>query len=303
MLKIGIIGLGDIARKAYLPVVSQKNIDVHLYTRNEATLTAVGNQYRIKNLHTSMTSLIGSGITGAFVHSPTSTHNQIVEQLLSNNIHVYVDKPITYDYASSENLLALAKRKKLILMTGFNRRFAPAYQALKTLHEPNMIIMQKNRHALPAEVRTFVFDDFIHIVDTLLYLFPYPAERILISGRKKENLLYHVMVQFIAAEGQTAIGIMNRDSGTVEEKLEIFSSSEKRVVYDLAEMTILKNKDETFSGRSDWESTLHKRGFEQIVNAFLTAIESGSPAINQHDALLTHKICEQVVTVLNEKHP
>jgi virulence factor len=53
MLKIGIIGLGDIAQKAYLPVLSSKDLEIHLFTRNQERLTQIGRQYRMNNLHSS----------------------------------------------------------------------------------------------------------------------------------------------------------------------------------------------------------------------------------------------------------
>ena len=301
MLKIGIIGLGDIAQKAYLPVISKKKVEVHLYTRNETSIAHVGELYRFKNLHKSLESLINSGIKGAFVHVPTTSHYSIVEQLLSHNIHVYVDKPLTYDYTSSEKLVALAQKKDLILTVGFNRRYAPAYQKLKELQNPNMIIMQKNRKSLPGDVRTFIFDDFIHVIDTLLFLFPYPIEKLIVTGKKKDNILFHVVVQFVSADGATAIGIMNRDSGTLEEKLEVFTSGEKGVVYNVSDVVIQQDKNETKLGVNDWDTTLYKRGFEQIVEDFLQSLDSGiAPKISKPHALLSHKICEEVVQKLND---
>ena len=278
MLKIGIIGLGDIAHKAYLPVISKKKVEVHLYTRNENTLADVSDIYRFKNIHQSLESLISSGIKAAFVHTSTASHYSIVEELLSRNIHVYVDKPLTYDYESSEKLIALAEKKNLILTVGFNRRYAPAYQKLKELQDPNMIIMQKNRQSLPAEIRTFIFDDFIHVIDTLLFLFPYPIEKLIVNGKKKDSLLHHVVVQFISPDGATAIGIMNRDSGTIEEKLEVFTSHEKRVVYNVSEVVIHQEKNETKLGAGDWDPMLHRRGFEQIIEDFLQSVKSGTPS-------------------------
>ncbi len=299
MLKIGIIGLGDIAQKAYLPVIGEKKVEAHLFTRNEETLKRLGEQYRIENRHNSLESLMNSGITGAFVHAPTAAHENLVEQLLLRNIHVYVDKPITYDYSSSEKLVVLAEKKKLLLTVGFNRRYAPAYQKLKELQNPNMIIMQKNRKALPGDVRTFIFDDFIHVIDTLLYLFPYPIEKLVVTGKKKEARLYQVVVQFTSPDGDTAIGIMNRDSGTVEERLEVFTSGEKRVVYNFSDVVVYQDKNETRLRSNDWETTLHRRGFEQIVETFLQALALNSPSLEYRGALLTHKICEQVVEKLN----
>lgn len=300
MLKLGIVGLGDIAEKAYLPVLSSKEgVAFHIFTRNQVKLSLVGDKYRFENRHQSLDSLIESGIKGAFVHSSTESHHEIIKQLLSHNIHVYVDKPITYHYESSKQLIELAESRNLMLMTGFNRRYAPTYQKLKDLHDPNLIIMQKNRKSKSDDTRRFVFDDFIHVADTLRYLFPYPIENMIVNGKKKDNILYHVVVQLVS-NGGTAIGIMNRDSGTTEERVEVMSPAEKRTVYNVSELVIQKDKNDTKAASNDWEPTLHKRGFEQIASDFIHALKASSlPMISNHDALLTHELCEKIVDKLD----
>jgi virulence factor len=300
MLKIGIIGLGDIALKAYLPVISTMDVEVHLCTRDEDRLIQTGKRYRFTHLHRSIESLLQSGIQGAFVHTATASHGVIVEQLLKHGIHVYVDKPLTYHYADAERLTVLAREKGLILQVGFNRRFAPAYQYARALQSINMIVMQKNRRALPGEVRTFVFDDFIHVMDTLLFLFSHPIEKMLVNGKKKDGLLYHLVVQLVAADGTMAIGIMNRDSGTVEERLEISSAAEKRVVVNLADATAYQDRKETRIVRDDWEPNLRKRGFDQIVDHFLKNIELGAVDQVPINFLTTHLLCEQIVREIGE---
>jgi len=299
MLKIGIIGLGDIAQKAYLPVLSSKEIEIHLCTRNQERLSQIGRQYRLNNLHSSLESILESDIKGAFVHTATESHESIIEQLLRNNVHVYVDKPITYDFASSKRLIDLAESRDLNLMVGFNRRYAPAYRELNQVENPNMIILQKNRHSLPGDIRTFVFDDFIHVIDTMRYLFTLPLKEVLVRGMKRDGLLIHVVLQLIAENGSTAIGIMNRDSGTLEEKVEVFSSQEKKTVVNMTNLSTMRQKTEISSGINDWESTLSKRGFEYMIQDFLQALENGTkPQFSMQDALLTHEMCENVVNQL-----
>lgn len=299
MLKIGIIGLGDIAQKAYLPVLSCKDLEIHLFTRNQERLAQIGRQYRLNNRHSGLESILESGIKGAFVHTATESHESIIEQLLYHNIHVYVDKPITYDFTSSKRLVDLAESRGLNLMVGFNRRYAPAYRELKQIENPNMIILQKNRHSLPGDIRTFVFDDFIHVIDTMRYLFGRPVEEVLVRGMKKDGLLIHAVVQLIAENGSTAIGIMNRDSGTLEEKVEVFSSEEKKTVVNMTDLSTMRQKTEISNGINDWESTLSKRGFENIIQDFLNSLENGTQAqFSMKDALLTHEMCENVVNQL-----
>ena len=300
MLKIGIIGLGDIAQKAYLPVLCSKELDLHLYTRDPEKLFRIGRQYRVQNLHQNFESILNSGIQAAFVHTSTGSHFEIIQMLLMHNIHVYVDKPITYNFTSSKQLLELAESRKLILVVGFNRRYAPAYRELKQVANPNMVIMQKNRVSLPDDIRTFIFDDFIHVVDTLSYLFPFPIKELTVKGMKKAGLLYHVVIQMIADNGAIAMGIMNRDSGLVEERIEVFSSNEKRTVLNLSSVSVHINRDETSKIMGDWDSMLYKRGFEQIIADFLNAVKSGEkPEFTIEDSLRTHQLCEEIVKELS----
>jgi virulence factor len=298
MLKIGVIGLGDIAQKAYLPVFNSKELEIHLYTRDQDKLRAIAARYRFTYIHDSLHSLIAAGVKAAFVHTTTASHEEILMQLLNNNIHVFVDKPITYHYASTKILLNSARDKGLILDVGFNRRFAPAIQNLKALRDVNMVVMQKNRKSLPGITRTFIFDDFIHVVDTLLYLLPYPVDHLIVNGKKKDGLLYHVVVQFIFGDACTAIGIMNRDSGTNEERLEVFTTEQKSIVRNVTDTSILNDRNTTEIGVSDWEPTMNKRGFAGMVDDFIYAVKSGITRDYEHQ-LKTHRVCEEIVNRLD----
>jgi virulence factor len=303
MIKIGVIGLGDIAQKAYLPVYrTMKDVEFHFYTRNQDKLRSIGAKYRFDHLHADLESLVSSGIVGAFVHSSTSSHEEIVQWLLIRGIHVFVDKPITDYYEGAKRLVELAAEKGLILMTGFNRRYAPSYRKLKEVTKPNMVIVQKNRKGLPGEPRTFIFDDFIHVVDTMRYLFPHPIEKLLVNGRMEGDTLYHVVIQFIAQDA-TAIGIMNRDNGTNEEVVQVMGPLEKRTVSNVSQLLISKDMENIEIRSGDWEPTLLKRGFEQMVGDFIQAVHTNSlPMISARDALETHEICEKIIMKLAEKH-
>jgi virulence factor len=284
-MKVGVIGLGDIARKAYLPVITTRNVEIHLCSRDRTKLTDIGKQYRITNLHNDVDSLIDAGIDAAFVHTATSSHESIVKKLLENNINVYVDKPVTNSYSTTAQLVSLAQSKGLLLKVGFNRRHVPAYASLKSIANPNMIVMQKNRKALPGEIRSFIFDDFIHVVDTLLFLMGEYPKDVVVKARISGGMLYQLVVNFRLENGMIAIGIMNRDSGTTEERLELFSPAEKRVVIDLVD---------TKSVRDPWEPMLKTRGFEDVVDDFLKGGKTDDVAI-----LKTHEICENIVTQLS----
>ena len=300
MIKIGIIGLGDIATKAYLPVFTNKSeFEFHLCSRNEVRLNDISARYRFHTTHTNLDSLIKSGIIGAFVHAATDSRFEIVKKLLEENIHVFVDKPITMRYELSKQLTEIAKERNLFFMVGFNRRFSPVYQRLKEIKEPTLIIMQKNRESSPDLIRNFIIDDFIHVVDTLRFLFPLPIDDLIVHGIIRQKLMYQVVIQFVSKTGAVAIGIMNRDGNLTEEKVEVMSRKVKAIAINLSGLVVEESGMTSTIRNKDWESMLFKRGFEQMTDYFLQAISTNK--FDNHmsrDALLTHEICERIVEKL-----
>ncbi|MEV7562816.1 Gfo/Idh/MocA family oxidoreductase [Streptomyces sp. NPDC089795] len=294
-MKVGCIGLGDIAQKAYLPVLTTRpGIELHLQTRNPDALALVGDTHHVPaaRRHTDLDALLAEGLDAAFVHAATVAHPEIVTRLLEAGVPTYVDKPLAYELASSRQLVERAERLGVSLAVGFNRRFAPAYAQCAD-HARELIIMQKNRVGLPEDPRTLVLDDFIHVVDTLRFLLPGEADHFDVRAVVREGLMHQVVLQLSGA-GFTALGIMNRLSGSTEEILEVSGRDTKRQVVNLAEVIDHKGQP-TVRRRGDWVPVARQRGIEQVVDHFLEAVAAGT-TLSARDALRTHELCERVVT-------
>ncbi|MGP4006708.1 Gfo/Idh/MocA family protein [Streptomyces sp. 4N124] len=298
-MKVGCIGLGDIAQKAYLPVLgTQPDIELHLQTRTPATLDRVADTLHLLGTrrHRDLDALLAQDLDAAFVHAPTVAHPEIVARLLEAGVPTYVDKPLAYELADSERLVALAEQRGVSLAVGFNRRYAPGYVQCAD-HPRELILMQKNRIGLPEEPRTMVLDDFIHVVDTLRFLVPGPVDDVTVRARTEGGLLHHVVLQ-LAGDGFTALGVMNRLSGSAEEILEVSGQDTKRQVVNLAEVIDHKGQP-TVRRRGDWVPVARQRGIEQAAGAFLDAVRAGK-VLSARDALATHELCERVVQAVEE---
>ncbi|MFF5009539.1 Gfo/Idh/MocA family oxidoreductase [Streptomyces phaeochromogenes] len=299
-MKVGCIGLGDIAQKAYLPVLATRpGLELHVHTRTPATLTRVADSLHLPagQRHTDLSELLAQDLDAAFVHAPTHAHPEIVTRLLEAGVATYVDKPIAYELADSERLVKLAEERNTSLAVGFNRRYAPGYAQCAD-HPRELILMQKNRIGLPEQPRTMILDDFIHVVDTLRFLAPGPVDDVTVRARVEDGLLHHVVLQ-LAGEGFTALGVMNRLSGSNEEILEVSGQDTKRQVVNLAEVIDHKGQP-TIRRRGDWVPVARQRGIEQVVLAFLDAVRAGK-VLSARDALATHELCERVVRAVTDR--
>lgn len=299
-MKIGIIGLGDIAKKAYLPVLSEKEgIELVLCTRNVDTLNHLSNKYRIQEKVQSVEELIKLGIDAAIVSTATEAHFEIAETLLKNGIHTYIDKPISMNFHETETIVKHAKETGKIAMVGFNRRFIPKVKELKDKGKANLIIMQKNRFSAPDFVRRFVVEDFIHVVDTLRFLMDTKVLDMKVEYLKNGDLLDQLILTLIG-EGCTAIGIMNRNGGVTEEIIEYMTGQDKYVVNNLVETTHYHNKEINTSTFGDWEPTLYKRGFYPLIDHFIDSVQNNNtPEPSIEDSLITHEICEKIVEYID----
>ncbi|MER8185143.1 Gfo/Idh/MocA family oxidoreductase [Kitasatospora sp. NPDC094015] len=295
-MPVGVIGLGDIAQKAYLPVLAtQPGLDLRLMTRDRAKLDRIGDAYRLPQRFTDLGELIDSGIRAAFVHAATDQHVTIVERLLTAGVDVYVDKPLDYHLEGSRRLVELAELTGRSLLVGFNRRHAPGY-LLAAERPRDLIVLQKHREGLPEAVRSVVLDDFIHVVDTLRFLVPGEIEHVDVRSRTRGGLLEHLVLT-LAGDGFTALGIMNRVSGSTEEVLEVSGGDAKRVVVNLSEVIDHKGQP-SIRRRGDWVPVARQRGIEQIVTTFLDAVRAGK-TLSARDALRTHELCESIVERVN----
>jgi len=303
-LRIALIGLGDIAQKAYLPIVANhKDIKPILCTRNASTLAELQTKYRIDEVYTDIDELIKSKPDAVMIHTSTTSHFSIAQQCLHAGIATFVDKPLSYLFEECEVLINLALKNNLPLYVGFNRRFAPLITSLEnkdSLH----ICWQKNRVSLPAKTREFIYNDFIHLVDGLRFLAKLaPTEipdDINVNTFMQGGLLASVHIHF--KHNNTLVeGSMNRLSGVTEEQLDLFLANEKYQIKSLVRGKHYKLGNLTLLGFNDWQSHLYTRGFEAMLEDWLTDVKLGTSNKSRlQNILASHLMCEKIVKKIED---
>jgi len=295
-IRIAIVGLGDIAQKAYLPIVaSHAKIVPVLCTRNKDALSRIANQYRIAETYTDIEELINTNPDAAMVHTATDSHYEIIKKLLTAKIAVFVDKPLSYSIEECDELLGLAVANKTLLYVGFNRRFAPFIQHISKEDNPTQITWQKNRANLPGDPRVFVFDDFIHVLDSLLFLAKGPICNVQVRSLKKGNMLQAIQVQW--QQSNTLVqGSMNRMSGYTQELVEFYTAGNTWQINDFTSCSHFKNERHEILNAASWDSALHKKGFHHMIEDWLKALsEKEFNTARIEDIRATHYFCEQIV--------
>ncbi|MGB3774037.1 MAG: hypothetical protein WA951_02160 [Leeuwenhoekiella sp.] len=215
---------------------------------------------------------------------------------LRQGIPTFVDKPLTYSLDETKELLELAELNDTLLYVGFNRRFAPLVSnLLEEETDPIQINWQKNRTNLPADPRTFIFDDFIHVLDSLQNLAVGAIENLNVTSLMNNGLLENIYASW--HQGKTLLnGSMNRISGIIEERIEYYTPGNKWLLENLETGFHYQNGKTEPIGFNHWQSTLYKRGFVTMIDDFfrLAIIGKYNKTIGQK-IFETHNLCENIL--------
>ena len=128
-------------------------------------------------------SLLGE-IDAAVVAVPTELHYKVVRELLEANVNVLVEKPLARSVKEADELVALARRKRVVLQVGHLERFNPAFRALAA-HKARPLFIDIERLA-PFKSRgtdvNGVLDLMIHDLDLVLALESAEVEHVSACG-------------------------------------------------------------------------------------------------------------------------
>lgn len=304
--RIGMIGIGDIARKVYLPLLSQhQSVELAgVMSATAATVQRTAETYRIPFGTTRLDELLNLGLDAVFVHSPTETHREIVLACLQRGMAVYVDKPLSYDIRESEEMAAYAETKGLLLAVGFNRRFAPLYGEAKAWAEASggfdSCTALKHRTKLQSHdaKRTF-YDDLIHMLDLLVWLGGPDYE--LIGKRQRADgggrlLDAAGMLAFGGSNGPLGKYEMVRTAGADLEKLVLHGSGRSAEVINMEQAMLCEHGAAPLQrGFGSWDTVLMRRGFAGAVEHFLACLQNPDTCGIRADLTLsTHRLAERL---------
>ncbi len=303
---IGIIGLGEIAKKAYLPVLTSfENLELALCSRSEESVERLRSLYRISKGTTRLQDLIAMGVQAAFVLSPSDTHAPIARELLENGIDVFLEKPATLHSQDTRTLAEIAERKKQVLMVGFNRRYAPLHIQAKQMWNERMIglaLFQKHRaNASHPSLEQQFTDDTIHQID-LLRFFCGEAEVINTIQYIDSDRLLGATSTVALDRGGYGMVITSLQAGRWQETYTLYGGGQSMVVEAFTRLRMINLKEdlvreETYA--SSWLTTLEGRGFNPQIQHFIDCVNRRSePLTSAWDALKTQLLLEKMIASL-----
>ena len=302
-LRIAVIGLGDIAQKAYLPLLTAwDDVEPLFCTRNPDVLARLQAQYRVAHATTDLDALLNWQPQAAFVLASTPAHFDLAHKLLSAGVDVYLEKPAASTSQEARLLAEQADSVGCILMVGFNRRYAPLHRMARQLwgnRRTGIAVMQKHRsRGFHPNLAQHYTEELVHVVDILRYF----------CG---EGQALHTDQQYEAGSFSGTLSTVSLDNGgyaTIassmraghwKEQYALHGEGASLYVDAFSRVVFLENGEhqvweETYA--SSWKTTLKGRGFQDQIGHFLDCVQRRSqPETSGWEDVKTQELVEDLV--------
>jgi len=176
MLKVGVIGLGSMGKNHARVCSEIESIklsgvsDINkVVCKNIASRLTTNPYFDYKDLI--------SEIDAGIIATPTINHYDIALDLLDNDKHVLVEKPICENIEKANSLINKAEDQGLVLAVGHIERHNPAVRFVKDNLELKkfgelITIISKRVSNFPGRIRDVgvIFDFGVHDIDVMRYL-------------------------------------------------------------------------------------------------------------------------------------
>jgi predicted dehydrogenase len=169
-LRVGLAGAGYLGT-IHARLLAGQDIDWSgVYDLDSARSEKVAAEFKSAAVH-SLKELLDES-DAVLVASATSSHYAVGKAALDAGKHVFLEKPITTTPAEGEELVALARKKNLVLQVGHVERFNRAFRSLGNDHpRPQFVEAHRLTQFRPRGTDVaVVLDLMIHDLDLILGL-------------------------------------------------------------------------------------------------------------------------------------
>lgn len=316
---VGLIGAGAFAKSTLLPKLkSLPSVSlVGVAASNGVSSKFAGTHYGFQYCTTDYRQILNDKqINAVVIATRHRLHASFVIQALEAGKHVFVEKPlcstedelkqITKAYAESQTFAADrdAVRGGLVLMVGFNRRFAPFAQRAKEFFKgrraPLVVHYRVNAGSLPAdhwlndpEQGGRIVGEACHFVDLVSYLIGDGPRKLFAQGLPMGSVAVSLMY------GDGSIGtihyITSGHRAVSKERLEIFGDGKVFVIDDFRRAEWIS--DEARGRSRSW--LRQDKGHQGELKAFVNAVLDGTVApVDIRDAFQTTRVTFKILESL-----
>ena len=293
---IGIIGAGNFTKMTLLPAL--KNIDAqikHIVSSGGVNGTALSKKYNIAQSTTDYDLVLSDrDVDLVMITTRHNLHSNMVIKALERGKHVFVEKPLALNIKDLELIEESYKKNNGSLMIGFNRRFSPHIQKIKSLlgDSPMNIVATMNAGLIPPEVWVHdmevgggrIIGEACHYLDLMVFLSGSKIKAVCMNalGKNPAENTDNASILVKMENGSTGVVnyFANGSKSYAKERLEVFSQ-EKTLIMD----NFIKTTGYGTKGFSKLKTKLDK-GHKAQFNLILEKIKDGDVTLIPYEELI-----------------
>ena len=130
--KINVIGAGYWGKNLVRNFDSIGAIDT-VFDVSKSNLEKISKAHPNLNVSEDISQAFKNSARGVVISTPAETHYELAKQALLANKDVFVEKPLALKFSQAQELVELAKQRKLLLMVGHLLQYHPAVVKLKNM--------------------------------------------------------------------------------------------------------------------------------------------------------------------------
>ena len=174
IIRIGLLGLGHMGKHHLRNLTMIKQVDLaFVYDTDEEIKKQTAEQYNLKATENIEQDL--SSVDAVIIVTPTHTHFDYIKVASEYVKYIFVEKPLTENFATTLDIVKLSQEKDIKIQVGFIERYNTALTALnKIIANSNNIInvdfSRTNKVSSRITDVDVVLDLMIHDIDLALYI-------------------------------------------------------------------------------------------------------------------------------------
>lgn len=289
-LGLGFIGAGSYASAILIPAFKAANARlVSVVSMNGFSGVQAARKFGFENASTNIDEMLENvDVDTVVISTRHDSHASLAERAIAAGKHVYLEKPlaltlIDVNLVRAALLKAQSGGKNLVFMVGFNRRFAPQIQKMKSLvmacPGPRSIVITANVGEIPsnhwAQDRALgggrILGEACHFIDLLVYLNNAAITKIEVMPMQSQNRdTASINLGFADGSIGTIHYFANGNRGFSKERVEIFQQGQVLVLDNFRKLTGIGWRG--FKKQNLWRQD---KGQWQSPRAFVEAAMSG----------------------------
>ncbi|MGB3338178.1 MAG: Gfo/Idh/MocA family oxidoreductase [Devosia sp.] len=133
-LKVGLIGLGEVAQLMHLPLLADDSrfVIAAVADVSPSLVDYIATRYGVPTRHADADALIADpAIDAVFILTPDHLHAELLEGAIRSGKHVFIEKPACLTADQLRPILDIPQRPGQVVFVGYMRRFSRPFLELK----------------------------------------------------------------------------------------------------------------------------------------------------------------------------